>query len=153
VYRLKEAMLTTGVCAVGDIANEVDTSAAPQWLATIYDQSTNYAGNMVYGAGVAAAAVSAYCMYRNRHLSRPSYADIHTVPAETVRGLRVKGTAAIIGALTLLNVVTETKWGVETFPIARWLNGPVPDPCDAIASTVTAGIVANMYWSPRRDGR
>lgn len=105
---------------------------------------TNHAGNMAIGTVVAAAAV---WQYAGRHSIRDTEKVIDQESMDRFRKYRV---AVVCGATALANCITETKYGVQHFPVAEWLGGKTPDVLDTLYSTAWAGLLAHVaFWRKR----
>lgn len=101
---------------------------------------TNHAGNMWGGALVAAGVTFGYAMKNN------TTEESLTISEESMSSFRKRGVAMIMGATALANCVTETKWGLQHFPVGEWLHGTTPDVLDTIYSTVWGGILSLAFW-------
>ncbi len=94
-----------------------------------------HAGNLWGGAFLAGVAIQAKAKGGSNYLSRQ---QLHKFRKYWVPG--------VVAATLAVNAVTETKWGVKTLPVAKWLNGTTPDPLDAIYSAGMGALVATFGW-------
>jgi len=112
-----------------------------EWMPEPFD-ITNHAGNMVGGTAVAIMGSLAYGA-KNQVKNDSPELEIDT---EAMQRFRKFGVAAICGVTALANCVTETRWGVQHLPVARWLNGTTPDILDTTYSTLWAGGLSFAFW-------
>ncbi|HSX16839.1 MAG TPA: hypothetical protein VLH86_01930 [Patescibacteria group bacterium] len=127
-------------------------SGVPGVPGEVIDFIADHAGNMSVTTGMAMIGAAAYLGVRNRKPKPESYRELLSVPEDSLRRFRVFGVGAIMGVAALANCVTETRWGIETFPgIAKTLSSPQPDVWDTITSTAWAGIVAGLFWRRNRS--
>ena len=103
---------------------------------------TNHAGNMWGGTFIGTAAALAYSIY----IAKKYGEDDLILPANSVSRFRRVGVPVVGLATALINTVTETKWGLSTFPIGKALNGPVPDILDTLYSTAWGIAVSCAVW-------
>ncbi len=132
------AMLTGPLLEMGQLIPGIhDVMAEPFDI-------TNHAGNMWVGSFVAGCAAITYNAIKEQE-------DVQGgIPQEAVSRFRKYGTAAICSTVAAVNCITETKWGVETFPVAEALGGTTPDVLDTAYSTAWAGLVSVGLWRRKK---
>lgn len=107
-----------------------------------------HAGNLWGGAVIATVAVdirNATALRKKTFKQGNEQPGSYLTQAE-LRSFRRKWVPAVVGATLAVNAVTETKWGVQALPVAKWLNGTTPDPLDAAYSAAFGGVIAGFGW-------
>jgi hypothetical protein len=107
---------------------------------------TNYIGNMYVGATIAAGVSLAYATAKGIDRSLKDTA----ISQASMETFRRRGVAVACGATAVVNCLTETKWGVQHFPLAEWIHGETPDIFDTLASTATAAVASLAFWRKKK---
>ena len=108
----------------------------------------DHAGNL--GEGMAIAGVAVIIKQIKESQANKKVGKGSSLTPQQLRTFRRRWVPAVMALTMIVNTLTETKWGIETFPVEKLFPNTTPDPLDALYSTAAAGLFTAFAWKRRK---